>query len=65
MMKCKLECMNIIQIILDYDLDLSVRETCKYFQNFEMPPKKRALKNDDGAKLTEMRIDNELSVKFI
>jgi hypothetical protein len=34
MMKCKLECMNIIQLILDYDLDLAVRYICKHFQNF-------------------------------
>lgn len=65
MMRCKLACMNIIQLILDYDLDLAVRYNCKYFQSFEMPSKKRLLKNDDGARLLEMRIDNELAVKFI
>lgn len=65
MMQCKLECMNIIQLVLDYDLDLAVRYTSKYFQRFEMPPKKRLLKNDDGARLLEARIDNELAVKFI
>lgn len=64
-MKCKMECMNIIQLVLDYDLDLAVRYTCQYFQSFEMPPKKRSLKNDDGARLLEMRIDNDLAVAFI
>jgi len=34
MMKCKQECMNIIQLILDYDLDLSVRSICQFFQKF-------------------------------
>jgi len=42
-MKCKLECMNIIQLILDYDLDLAVRYTCKHFNVFQIPPKKRKL----------------------
>lgn len=65
MMRCKMECMSIIQLILDYDLDLAVRYTCKYFQSFDMPQKKRSLKNDDGARLLEMRIDNELAVAFI
>ena len=65
MMSCKQECMNIIQLVLDYDLDLSVRTTCKFFQTFDMPPKKRALKTDDGAKLTEQRIDNEVATKFV
>jgi hypothetical protein len=34
MMRCKLECMHIIQFILDYDLDLNVRYICKHFQKF-------------------------------
>ena len=57
--------MNIIQLILDYDLDLSVRSICQYFQKFELPPKKRVLKVDDGTKLLEMRIDDELATKFV
>ena len=65
MMNCKLECMNIIQLILDYDLDLSIRNTCKFFQEFEMPPRKRALKQDDKTKLLDERIDNEVATKFI
>lgn len=64
-MKCKMACMNIIQLVLDYDLDLAVRYNCKYFQSFEMPQKKRLLKNDDGTRLLEMRIDNDLALKFI
>lgn len=46
MMKCKELCMNIIQLILDYDLDLEVRYICKYFQNFTVPTKKRQLVTD-------------------
>lgn len=65
MMKCKLECMNIIQLILDYDLDLSVRYICKHFQNFNMPEKKRALINDGNTRILEYKIDNDLASKFI
>lgn len=64
-MRCKMECMNIIQLVLDYDLDLAVRYICKYFQLFEIPSKKRSLKNDDGSRLLESRIDNELALKFV
>ena len=64
-MKCKQECMNIIQLILDFDQDLSVRYICKYFQIFEMPTKKRTLVNDEGSRLLEARVDNELAIKFI
>jgi len=57
--------MNIIQLILDFDQDLSVRYICKYFQIFEMPMKKRALVSDEGSRLLEARVDNELAIKFI
>jgi hypothetical protein len=65
MMKCKEECMNIIQLILEYDYDLAVRYICKHFQNFEMPQKKRSLINDEGTRLLEYKVDNELAIKFI
>lgn len=55
--------MNIVQLILDYDLDLEVRYICKYFQNFTVPNKKRQLVTDE--KLLEQRIDNPLAIKFI
>jgi hypothetical protein len=58
MMDCKQECMNIIQLILDYDLDLSVRITSQFFQKFELPNKKRGLKEDDVNKLLEQKIDD-------
>ena len=57
--------MNIIQLILDFDLDLTVRYNCKYFQIFQMPVKKRALISDENSRLLEARIDNELAIKFI
>lgn len=65
MMRCKLECMNIIQLILDYDLDLAVRNICKHFQSFEMPERKRALISDGSTRLLEYKIDNELAKKFV
>lgn len=40
MVKCKLECMKIIQYILDYDEDLAVKNICRGFKNFELPVKK-------------------------
>ena len=43
--------MNIIQLILDYDIDLSVRSICKHFQKFQMPSKKRQLVVSEGSKL--------------
>jgi hypothetical protein len=65
MMRCKLECMNIIQLILDYDLDLAVRNICKHFQSFAMPLRKRSLITDGSTRLLEYKIDNELAKKFI
>lgn len=57
--------MKIILTVLDYDIDLTVRSLCKYFQAFELPAKTRKLKNDEGARMLEFRVDNELAVKFI
>ncbi len=65
MMQCKLVCMNIIQLVLDYNPDLIMRYNCNYFQKFEMPPKKRTLVNDDEPRLLQFKINNELAVKFI
>ena len=65
MMRCKLECMNIIQLILDYDLDLAVRYICKHFQAFQLPERKRALINDGNSRLLEAKVDNELAKSFI
>lgn len=39
MIECKLQCMKIIQALLDYDVDLSVRYLCKHFQKFNVPPR--------------------------
>jgi hypothetical protein len=39
MIECKLQCMKIIQVILDYDIDLTVRYLCKHFQKFNVPPR--------------------------
>jgi hypothetical protein len=41
MIDCKNQCMNIIQLILDYDLDLTVRYLCKHFQKYKVPPKEK------------------------
>ena len=57
--------MNIIQLILDYDLNLAVRYICKYFQGFEIPERKRALINDGTTRMLEHIIDNKLASKFI
>jgi len=43
MVKCKLECMKIVQYIFDYDEDLAVKNICQCFKNFEMPVKKAHL----------------------
>lgn len=64
-MNCKLECMNIIQLILDYDIDLSVRCICKHFQKFQIPTKKRQLVVNENSKLLEFKIDDQLAIKFI
>lgn len=56
-MKCKLECMNIIQLILDYDLDLMVRNICKYFQGFKVPAKLNTLVQNEFTRLLEAKIE--------
>ena len=48
MMQCKQQCMSIIQLILDYDLDLSIRSTCQFFQKFEMPEKQKSIKAESS-----------------
>ena len=63
MMNCKLECMNIIEQILDYDLDLSVRRTCQSFQSFKMTEKIRSLKTE--ASILDQRIDDGSAKEFI
>ncbi len=43
MMKCKLQCMRIIQLILDYDVDLEVRSISKHFQNYDIAPREKKI----------------------
>lgn len=47
--------MKIIQAILDYDVDLSVRYLCKHFQKFNVPP--RIKKGIEVSGLMEERVD--------
>lgn len=48
--------MNIIQVILDYDVDLAVRYLCKHFQNFNMPS--RTKKMVEVTKIMEEKIED-------
>jgi hypothetical protein len=43
--------MKIVQVILDYDVDLTVRYLCKHFQKYEVP--KRIRKNVDVSKMMD------------
>ncbi len=56
MINCKLQCMTIIQAILDYDLDLSVKYLCNHFQKFNLPAK-QSKSVIDVEKMMEMRVD--------
>jgi hypothetical protein len=47
--------MNIIQVILDYDIDLSVRYLCKHFQNFTVPPRNKKI---EITKMMDIQVDN-------
>ena len=55
MIQCKLQCMNIIQVILDYDIDLSVRYLFKHFQNFSVPPRNKKI---EITKMMDIQVDN-------
>ena len=56
MIDCKLQCMTIIQAILDYDLDLSVKYLCNHFQKFKLPPK-QSKSVIDVENMMDMRVD--------
>ncbi len=55
--------MKIIQAILDYDVDLSVRYLCKHFQKFNLPNKINS--KVEVTNLMEEKVDTELARKFI
>jgi hypothetical protein len=48
--------MTIIQAILDYDLDLSVKYLCNHFQKFKLPPK-QSKSVIDVENMMDMRVD--------
>jgi hypothetical protein len=59
MVKCKLECMKIIQYIFDYDEDLAIKRVCQHFKAFDLPLKK-------AHKLPKLeKPDYEFSLRFI
>jgi len=47
--------MSIIQAILDYDVDLSVRYLCKHFQKFDVPT--RSKRGVEVSNLMDEKID--------
>jgi hypothetical protein len=51
MKECKIQCIKIIQLILDYDCDLTIRQICKHFQRFQVRPKNKGKLNESVSNL--------------
>jgi hypothetical protein len=58
MIKCKLECLKIIDLIADYDQDLFVQRLSINFKQFPMPEKKRCLQTEEMGSLLALKADN-------
>lgn len=65
MIRCKLECLKIIELIADYDRDLFVQRLSINFKDFEMPQKKRGLSGQDMGSLLSLKGDDRISKNFI
>ncbi len=65
MIKCKLECLKIIELIADYDRDLFVQRLSINFKGFEIPQKKRGLNNREMGSLLSLKGDDKISSSFV
>ncbi len=65
MIRCKLECLKIIELIADYDRDLFVQRLSINFKDFEMPEKKRGLQNNNLGSLLTLKGDDQVSKNFM
>ena len=65
MIKCKLECLKIIDLIADYDRDLFVQRLSINFKDFEIPEKKRGLNSEELGNLLSLKGHDNISTSFM
>jgi len=65
MIRCKLECLKIIELIADYDRDLFVQRLSINFKDFEIPEKKRGLNSNEMGSLLSLKGDDKISTSFV
>jgi hypothetical protein len=66
MIECKLECLNIIDLIAEYDSDVFVQFIASRFKDFEFPEKKFSLKGMfNSSPMLEIKCDHEMVARFL
>ncbi len=66
MIECKLECLNIIDLIAEYDSDVFVQFIASRFRDFEFPEKKFSLKGMfNSTPMLEIKCDHAMVARFL
>lgn len=66
MIECKLECLNIIDLIAEYDGDVFVQFIASRFRDFEFPEKKFSLKGMfNSSPMLEIKCDHQMVARFL
>lgn len=66
MIDCKIQCLNIIELIADIDNDIMVQNVAVMFKSLNFPPKRFNLKGMIGSSsMLEIKCDHELINNFL
>ena len=65
MIECKIECLNIIQLIQYIDNDVFVQNIAASFKDLEFAPKKFDLRYMLGSSIMEIKCDDDLIANFL
>jgi hypothetical protein len=66
MIDCKIQCLNIIELIADIDNDIMVQNIAAMFKGLKFPPKRFNLKGMiNNSSMLEIKCDHELISNFL
>jgi hypothetical protein len=66
MIDCKIQCLNIIELIADIDNDIMVQNVAAMFKGLKFPPKRFNLKGMiNNSSMLEIKCDHELISNFL
>lgn len=66
MIDCKVQCLNIIQLIADIDNDIMIQNIASKFKQLSFPPKVFNLKGMlSNSSMLEIKCDNDLISNFL